>query len=627
MKRNFPKLALALISAAVITLSGCGGGSSTDSGGGSPPAVSTASISGTAAAGLPLVGTVTVKDANGRTQTVDIGNNGSYTVDVTGMAAPFMLRAEGTAGGTTYKLHSGATTTDVNGNINITPLTDLIIANVAGRLAASYFDGGDFGSLTLDEISAETSALKAKLQSVLKVMGVDAGIDLLRTPFSPLADALDKALDVISVSIDPGTNIATITNLVNDLKIQDAIQTKAAQEAAVSLSDTGMTTAADDITAVRHTLAGLASAFANGLPSAGAIEAQLHGGTGSPNAGDAAQLPFRNGDMNASQWATMLASDSTLVGMSITDVTIHKFDYTSTANQADVFPRAYVGFTLKDRNGAVMDRVKNTQMAKGSDGIWRLRGDGRRMDIGGYAHMSKMIFNDQAACYGTGIEFGISDLNTGNNGGTITYVMVSGPGLPAAGLRYESTDGGYWAITNVGNQVGNRWYVMASDCYAGAGSAGLPDSAIAAIPDKAQYSVTAYRAEGIVATAGSPASPISYTETIPLRPLTLSETRAASFPVISTPTLANFSSFNGGDLLISGNTVNPKVHLWMYSALSDGTNMTEMDEGFAPSNDGTYSRTFTLGAVPNPVTRREIRVESFENIFRPLMTQIVLGSI
>ncbi len=46
------------------------------------------SITGTAATGLPLVGTVTVKDAKGATQD-RAPENGVYTVDVTGMTAPF----------------------------------------------------------------------------------------------------------------------------------------------------------------------------------------------------------------------------------------------------------------------------------------------------------------------------------------------------------------------------------------------------------------------------------------------------------------------------------------------------------------------------------------------------------
>ncbi|RYZ35486.1 MAG: cytochrome c, partial [Sphingobacteriales bacterium] len=49
-----------------------------------------------------------------------------------GLTAPFVFRAEGRAGGSIYVLHSAATSADVGGTINITPLTDLVLANVAG---------------------------------------------------------------------------------------------------------------------------------------------------------------------------------------------------------------------------------------------------------------------------------------------------------------------------------------------------------------------------------------------------------------------------------------------------------------------------------------------------------------
>ena len=82
--------------AASLLIAACGGG-----GGGDKPASGSgaAILSGTAAAGLALVGSVTVKDANGVTRTVSIGSNGAYTVDVSGLTAPFLLRASGTAGG------------------------------------------------------------------------------------------------------------------------------------------------------------------------------------------------------------------------------------------------------------------------------------------------------------------------------------------------------------------------------------------------------------------------------------------------------------------------------------------------------------------------------------------------
>ncbi len=106
MKFTLKRLALSIASAGLLTIYGCGGG-----GGGTaaePVAVVAQSFSGNAAAGRPLVGTVTVKDANGVSRSTPIGANGAYTVDVTGMTAPFVFRAEGNVGGRNYILHWAA---------------------------------------------------------------------------------------------------------------------------------------------------------------------------------------------------------------------------------------------------------------------------------------------------------------------------------------------------------------------------------------------------------------------------------------------------------------------------------------------------------------------------------------
>lgn len=613
------RLALALISATLLTLSGCGGGGSSASGGGDLPPDTTASISGTAAAGLPLVGTVTVKDATGATRTVTIGTNGSYTVDVTGMTGPFVFRAEGTAGGSTYVLHSGATAADVDGNINITPLTDLIIANIAGQLASNYFEGGDFASLTPAEITSETTALKEKLLPVLTAMGVESGIDLLRAQFTPMSSALDKALDVISVSVDPVTNVATITNLVNDISITDSIATKAAAEpSAPALDATGTTaTASDDVNAVKTALQNFAGLFASGLPTAATIESRLHGGTGSANAADAAQLPFRDNDQNATQVATDLASQGAMVGMKITDVVIHRMDYTSTESLANLFARAYVGFTIRDANGVAMDRIKNIQLAKGSDGQWRLRGDGRRLDIEGHAHIVK---NVQDNCHNTGVEFTLRN-PTSNDGGPLAYAMVTGPGLPEGGLKYvPNVAAGHWTIANVSNQLGNRYYIMASTCFGGAGAAGLSDAAIAAIPDQAVYTVTAHRADDSVASAGSPANPMVYKEVIPRRPATLAETEAASFPVISPATLSTLGTYTGGDLNVTASGIGANSYAWIFVGLGDGSINYSEDRSLLVGGTGGFSTTFTLNPVATP-TWREIRIEGYDSTTqRRLMT-------
>ena len=59
-------------------------------------------VSGTAAAGAPIIGTVTIKDSTTPTalqKTVTIEADGKYTVDVSDMKAPYMVRADGYVGG------------------------------------------------------------------------------------------------------------------------------------------------------------------------------------------------------------------------------------------------------------------------------------------------------------------------------------------------------------------------------------------------------------------------------------------------------------------------------------------------------------------------------------------------
>src|SRR3989338_4099388 len=110
---------------------GCGGGG----GGGTTPTTTTTSqkVSGVAAAGLPVVGFVYLKDSASTPTTkgpTEIGSDGSFSFDVTGLTAPFYLRAQGSVVGTSYDLYSA--TTASSGTANINPLTNLAVASAAG---------------------------------------------------------------------------------------------------------------------------------------------------------------------------------------------------------------------------------------------------------------------------------------------------------------------------------------------------------------------------------------------------------------------------------------------------------------------------------------------------------------
>jgi hypothetical protein len=194
-------------------------------------------LSGSAAAGETIVGTVTIKDSSQPSieRSVTIAADGKYAIDISGLTAPFMLRAVGTIRGRSYSIYSAAVETDVDGTINVTPFTDLIVANVAGQTAATLYQSDDFSMLTSAALNAAESALQARLQPVLAAVGVNS-IDLLRTPFSADGTGISTALGLMRVTIDATTQRATVTNDINDQKIIDDLTI---QSDATALTDTG----------------------------------------------------------------------------------------------------------------------------------------------------------------------------------------------------------------------------------------------------------------------------------------------------------------------------------------------------------------------------------------------------
>jgi hypothetical protein len=617
-----------LVGIAGLALSACGGsGGSTSSGSASSGSTSGSNtgssqpastlVSGVAATGSPLAGTVTVKDANGTSKTVAIGANGSYTVDVSGMTAPFVLRAEGTANGHTYVIHSAAAAADVGGTINITQLTDLVVDNIAGQLASNYFDSGNFSALSTAVLDAEAAKLKERLLPVLQALGVDSSIDLLRSQFTPLASALDSALDIIRVSVDGTSHLATITNIVTQQQIQDDIAVPAASESSpAQLTDTtNLTSAVSDVEQIKTALVSFSAKFAGSLPSAESIAASLTTG-------------FFHDDSDGASFAADLAADSSLVGASFTDVDIKNIDYSDLTQIT-----ANADFTVKDKNGIEMDRQKNFKIRKGTDGVWRLHGNRRVLVVEGRAQTVRSHGN--ADCTLTGLEFKIEDLDSANNGGTIDHIAIFGAGLPAEGLRYDApAAGGVWPV----HGQSTPYYVMGNSCVA---SQAVSDSTIAAVPDNAFYAVVAYAStdnsvridfpSGAIQRAGEFANG-AYWLNIQKRPLTLAEAVASTaFPNITSPdSPATFSSYTSGALTITASGMNPNFYATaILEQDTVGGDFRETDAYISPNSDGNLSTSLSLTAAADGdgITWRDLRVATNDVYRRTMMTTYDLGTM
>lgn len=566
---------LSLMLAGALALTACGGGGSSSDSATPPDVDPSTSITGVAAAGLPLIGTVTVRDAKGvtRSDTLEAGDNGSYSIDVSGLTAPFVFRAVGHAGGREYVVHSAATEADVGGVINVTPLTDLVLSNIAGQVAASYFESADYSGLTGEALDAEVAKLRERLLPVLQAMGVDSSIDLLRTPFTPLASALDKAIDVLRVDYDAG--VATITNVVTNQQIQDALATKAAEEAAVPTMDEtdGIADSATDIEQIRKLFADFSAHFASGSPAVGTLKPYTSSG-------------FLYRDLDADALLTDLTLFPPLIGAKFTDVTIRKIDYTDASR-----PVAHVSFLMKGANGHQISFEKHWQVVK-EGGKWLLHGDQRTLDVEIFPLMVNTTHVNKAtdasavsSCKSSGFTLLIEDPDQSNSA-DVHHVVVKGPGL-GDGVRLDRP--GVEGSDRFRVSGDSNYYQLTSTC----GTATLSDEAIAGLKSNAEYTVETYDAQG--QKIGS------LTDVVPNRPLTQAELQTSTaFPVIGgSLTFAGFMDFAGGTLNVSLSSLDP-LGLGLVEGYIgyDNHDDNEAEDEQAASATGTMTSQLQLPGAP-----------------------------
>lgn len=188
-----------------LSLTACGGGGA--SGGGTSQTVT--SLSGTAAVGFAVVnGTVNVKCASSTAiASSTTSAAGAIQVNLTGQTLPCALQVTGgTINGiaNTNNYHSIAISA---GNVNVTPLTDLLIANLAGTATPTAWFAGlttaQLAAITVGQVTTAATNVKTALGLTTQL----AGIDLITTAFTPTRNnVMDNTLEALQAAI---TNNAT----------------------------------------------------------------------------------------------------------------------------------------------------------------------------------------------------------------------------------------------------------------------------------------------------------------------------------------------------------------------------------------------------------------------------------
>ena len=505
--------------------------------------ISTISVSGTAAAGAPIVGSVTVKDSSSpaATKTVPIAADGKYTVDVTGMKAPYMVRADGYIGGNDYHLYSAGTSADVGGTINITPLTDLIVANIAKTVASDYFNNGNFSTLTTADLKIESDALLAKLQPILTAVGVSGSIDLLRASFSTNHTGIDAALDILRVNTtDTATGAATITNIITQ-------QAVSSTNSDVLPNTAGVAAAATDIQLISAGFKTFSDLFATGLPS----------DTNATLLGLFDGATFMSDGQNLAAFLSQMTTEQQNVGVSFANISIRSMD----ANGS-----AVVAFDVI-RNGVAAGSKKPFHMIK-KNGAWYMQGDQYLAEVDFEAYAGYFPA-DTATSIVTGLNLYISD----RGGQGITSAVVTGAGLPADGIILKN-DIASDCLQIQGQQNKSSVYTMT-------------DSAIATIAETDPvYTVNLYAGATLKG---------SYAEKLKKRPYLSTELTAASFPNLTSPTVAEIEACTGGDLAASWTLPDGLTSEWLSVQIGDyNGNSAMFQTDLRPTDTGT---SFTLDPI------------------------------
>jgi len=215
------KSRILLTGLAAAVLSACGGGSgdgtTSTPAGGSGSAPVTTKISGTAAVGAALAGaTVQAKCATG-SGTATTAADGTFTLNIENAVRPCVLAVTTPDGTTLHSVVEGGSGTSAVANI--TPLTELLTAALAGGSTTTFFTQFDKNAqnlITADGLTKANNAVSLVLTGVVDLTGIDPfKAPLVAANGSNAGNALDKLLDQLMARLATAkTTLADLSSAV-----------------------------------------------------------------------------------------------------------------------------------------------------------------------------------------------------------------------------------------------------------------------------------------------------------------------------------------------------------------------------------------------------------------------------
>jgi hypothetical protein len=528
-----PLLSLGFI---LLLFFGCSGNSS--SSGENPPSPEDKSLYGTAAAGAPVVGIVNVKGAHGNTASSDIESDGAYSLDVSGLTAPYILYASGSANGKSIKIYSSSVE---EGAINITPVTDFILHYALGASPEDAFAGWDESSVSGTELADAESLVESQLKPVLNALGLTGNPDLLSDAFTAGGPGMDELLEALEITYSG--NSVTVTNRLTGSSYTGDISSSSGT--GLPLSDEAQMEAVmddnDAINAVWDVLEGL---FASGIPSLEEVNANF--------AQYIADDHLESGMNKTQQINDIVSGDGPTSGLKlysiITDIkTINPYAKAYTINL----------FYSSQYDSGSFDTC---MVYNGSQWLWHGNGDWADMDVSYSVDME--TGQTGVSAYNSGINVDIDDNYNYAYDNGVRSAIVTGEGLPAEGLIlahtypdvkfriYPGLDGNAYNINN--------------------------DAVLSAFSENETYTINLYtETADSVTLADVPV--YSKVKTVGYKPYLISEVNESLFPELLSPDSHSISATNiPGILNVSWN--NPSGIEFPYIVLvwGDGVDKVEV---------------------------------------------------
>lgn len=517
MRNGISRRWLAAIRLFVLALfvSGCSGGGG--GGGSATTDASATSLSGTVASGSAVVGNVLVKDSAGTTRSGAIGTAGAYQVNVAGMAAPFLLQAQGLVGNRSVTLYSAATAADIGHTVNITPLTDLMVAMVAHETARSYFTAGNFASIDSSALATAQGIVQTQLQPVSTALGLATAIDFWHDSFAANHAGMDAMLDLLHEA-PAGTNSLMFTNQADGSSITCDV---ASGTFSGALTAGNVAAYMNAMQQIAGRFQSLSQFFATGLPN--------------PTDPGLQALFDPTHFMHDGENLPAFLGGQQLVGMQITSIDLEDLGPT----------QAHVGYVWQadglTRHGEMYLNRPGSQ--------WLLAGNQHDVDVtltaASYRPSTMSGSMMMPSAPRSGFEFALSD--PGSVGAS--YAIVTGPGLPTstggvnghgAGVLLFKNASGSFQIAALGatyNATQTQGITSPIDFYA------LSDTQIGNLADNTPYMVNVY--DGSNTLLGT------YTMTMVKPPDLAAGLAPANFPVLTTPSNWMMMGQNGGTASVS----------------------------------------------------------------------------